>query len=258
MKNFEDDQEYYGDWEYTTNSQLGYVKRSPAMYWKMRNGAKIDGPALRFGSLVHTMILEPEKVTSNFVVFNPENRPEQDKGMTSKINKEWKRSLDLSCKDGSKYLMTMEQYELAQKLKRKLYDCPEVKNILDNCETEVPKTWLDFNTMSKCKGKADIVIDGGDMLVDIKTTGKDVKDFKRSAYNFAYNRQAAFYLDGFNAKEFVFIVIESNAPHQIGIFRCSEEFIESGRQEYIELLENKKKYCETAEEANNHIIHEEL
>ena len=179
MKNFEDDQEYYGDWEYTTNSQLGYVKRSPAMYWKMRNGAKIDGAALRFGSLVHTMILEPEKVTSNFVVFNPENRPEQDKGMTSKINKEWKRSLDLSCKDGSKYLMTMEQYELAQKLKRKLYDCPEVKSILDNCETEVPKTWLDFNTMSKCKGKADIVIDGGDMLVDIKTTGKDVKDFKK-------------------------------------------------------------------------------
>ena len=78
------------------------------------------------------------------------------------------------------------------------------------------------------------------------------------AYNFAYNRQAAFYLDGFNAKEFVFIVIESNAPHQIGIFRCSEDFIESGRQEYIELLEDKKRYCETAEEANNHIIHEEL
>jgi len=258
MKNFNNDSDYYGDWEYTTNSQLGYVKRSPSYYWKMRNGGKIDGPALRFGSLVHTLILEPEKYSENFVVFNPEDRPEKEKGMTSKMNKEWKKRLDLDCKEGRKYLMTMEQYELALKLKRKLNDCPEVKAILDNCETEVPKTWIDFNTMSKCKGKADIVIDGGDMLVDIKTTGKDVVDFKKSAYRYAYHRQAAFYLDGFNAKEFVFIVIESNAPHQIGIFRCSENFIDQGRQEYIELLEKKKKYCESAIEANNHVIHEEL
>jgi hypothetical protein len=258
MKNFNDDQEYYGDWEYTTNSQLGYVKRSPAYYWKMRNGAKIDGAALRFGSLVHTMILEPEKVSENFVVFDAEDRPEQAKGMTSKANKAWKLQLDLDCKEGRKYLMTVDQFELAQKLTKKLYDCPEVKAMLDNCETEVPKTWIDFNTMSKCKGKADIIIDGGDMIVDIKTTGKDVKDFRRSAYNFAYHRQAAFYLDGFNAKEFVFVVIESNAPHQIGIFRCSENFLEQGRQEYIELLEDKKKYCETVALANNHIIHEEL
>ena len=258
MKNFNDDEEYYGDWEYTTNSQLGYVKRSPAYYWKMRNGAKIDGAALRFGSLVHTMILEPEKVDANFAVFNPDDRPEQEKGMTSKINKEWKIQQDLDCKEGRKYLMTMEQYELAKRLKRKLYNCPEVKSILDNCETEVPKTWLDFSTMSKCKGKADIIIDNGATLVDIKTTGKDVKDFKRSAYNFAYHRQAAFYMDGFGAKNFVFIVIESNAPHQIGIFTCSDEFIERGRTEYIDLLEDKKRYCETQVKADNYIIHETI
>ena len=258
MVDLNNDEQYYGDWEYTTNSQLGYVKRSPSYYWKMRNGGKIDGPALRFGALVHTLILEPEKYQENFIVFNPDDRPEQDKGMTSKINKAWKLKMDEECRDGHKYLMTMDQYQLALKLKRKLYNCKEVKDILDNCVTEVPKTWIDFNTMSKCKGKADIVVDGGDMLVDIKTTGKDVADFRKSAYRYAYNRQAAFYMDGFGAKEFVFIVIESNAPHQIGIFRCSDTFIDSGRQEYIDLLEKKNKYCKSVVEANNHIIHDEL
>ena len=61
MDQFKSDEEYYGDWEYTTNSQLGYVKKSPAYYWKMRNGGKLDTPALRFGALVHTLILDPEK-----------------------------------------------------------------------------------------------------------------------------------------------------------------------------------------------------
>jgi len=258
MKNFQTDEEYYGDYEYVTNSQLGYVKRSPAYYWKMRNGGKIDSPALRFGALVHTLILEPEKYQENFVVFNAEDRPERDKSMASKINKAWKIDLERDCLEGRKYLMTMDQYNTALKLKSKLLSTPDVKKILDNCETEVPKCWLDFNTMTKCKGKADILVDGGDMIVDIKTTGKDVADFRKSAYRYAYNRQAAFYLDGFGAKEFVFIVIETNEPHQIGIFRCSEAFIDSGRQEYVELLEKKNKYCDTIVKANNHIIHEEL
>ena len=258
MKTFNTDEEYYGDYEYVTNSQLGYIKKSPAYYWKMRNGGSLDTPALRFGALVHTLILEPEKYQENFVVFNPDDRPEKDKGMTSKLNRAWKVKLEDECSSGRKYLMTMDQYNLAIKLRNKLFACKEVKAILDNCKTEVPKCWVDFNTMTKCKGKADIVVDDGDMLVDIKTTGKDVSDFKKSAYRYGYNRQAAFYLDGFNAKEFVFIVIETNAPHQIGIFRCSEMFLDSGRQEYIDLLEKKRLYCETQSEANKHIIHEEL
>ena len=258
MKTFNTDEEYYGDYEYVTNSQLGYVKKSPAYYWKMRNGGSLDTPALRFGALVHTLILEPEKYQENFVVFNPDDRPEKDKGMTSKLNRAWKVKIEDECSSGRKYLMTMDQYNLAIKLRNKLFACKEVNAILDNCKTEVPKCWVDFNTMTKCKGKADIVVDNGDMLVDIKTTGKDVSEFKKSAYRYGYNRQAAFYLDGFNAKEFVFIVIETNEPHQIGIFRCSEMFLDSGRQEYIDLLEKKRLYCETQSEANKHIIHEEL
>jgi hypothetical protein len=79
------------------------------------------------------------------------------------------------------------------------------------------------------------------MLVDLKTTSKPITDFRKSAYRYSYHRQAAFYLDGFGAKEFVFIVIETNEPHQIGIFRCSDNFIEQGREEYISLLEEFNK-----------------
>ncbi len=253
MKQFETDQEYYGDWEYITNSQLGYIKKGWEYYEMMKKGEKIDSPALRFGNLVHTLILEPKEYQNKFTVFNSEDRPEPSKTMSSKLNRAWKQKIDETCLERDKILLTMEQYQLGLNLRDKLMNVKEVKDILDNSKKEVAKCWLDFNTMVKCKGKADIVVDGGDMLVDIKTTSKPVTEFAKSAYRYNYHRQGAFYLDGFGAKEFMFVVIETQAPYQVGIFRCSENFIDQGRDEYIRLLEIYKE-----PKNNKNIIFDEL
>jgi len=247
MKTFKTDQEYYGDWEYTTNSQLGYIKKGWEYYDMMKRGGMIDSPALRFGNLVHTLILEPKEFQRKFVVINPEDRPEPNKSMASKLNKAWKIKME----EREGIVIGMDQYNLALNLRDKLSRIDEVKAILDNSEKEVPKCWIDFNTMRKCKGKADIVVDGGDMLVDIKTTSKPISEFRKSAYRYNYHRQAAFYLDGFGAKEFVFIVVETQEPYQVGIFRCTENFIDQGRQEYISLLE-------MLNQPKTKVIHEEL
>ena len=236
MKIFKTDQDYYGDWEYITNSQLGYLKKGREYYEMMKQGSGIDSPALRFGNLLHTLVLEPKEYQNKFIVFNPNDRPEPTKSMASKLNKAWKESLEH--RDG--IVINLEQYNKALYMRDKLNSNNEIKNILKNSSKEVPKCWIDFNTMQKCKGKADIVVEGGDMLVDIKTTSKPITDFRKSAYRYSYHRQAAFYLDGFGAKEFVFIVIETNEPYQIGIYRCSDHFIEQGREEYISLLEQFK------------------
>ena len=247
MKQFNTDEEYYGDWDYVTNSQLGYLNKGWEYYEMMKQGGKIDSPSLRFGNLVHTLILEPKLFQDKFIVINPDDRPEPSKSMASKLNKAWKAKMEE--RDG--IVINMDQYNLALNLRDKLLRLDEVKSILDNSEKEVAKCWVDFNTMQNCIGKADIVIDNGDMLVDIKTTSKPVSEFRKSAYRYNYHRQAAFYLDGFGAKEFMFIVIETQEPYQVGVFRCSENFIDQGRQEYISLIEmlNKPK---------NNILHEEL
>jgi hypothetical protein len=237
MKTFKTDQDYYNDWEYITNSQLGYLKKGREYYEMMKQGGKIDSPALRFGNLLHTLVLEPKTYQDKFVVFNPEDRPEPTKSMASKLNKAWKETVEN--RDG--IVVNLEQYNRALAMRDKLLRHKEITDILDNSTKEVAKSWIDFNTMINCKGKADIVVNGGDMLVDLKTTSKPITDFRKSAYRYSYHRQAAFYLDGFGAKEFVFIVIETNEPHQIGIFRCSDNFIEQGREEYISLLEEFNK-----------------
>lgn len=237
MKKFLTDDEYYGDWEYVTNSQLGYLKKGREYYEMMKLGSKIDSPALRFGNLLHTLVLEPKTYQDKFVVFNPEDRPEPAKSMASKLNKAWKETVE----NREGIVINLEQYNRALAMRDKLLRHKEITDILDNSTKEVANSWVDFNTMINCKGKADIVVNGGDMLVDLKTTSKPITEFRKSAYRYSYHRQAAFYLDGFNAKEFVFIVIETNAPHQIGIFRCSDNFIEQGREEYISLLDDLSK-----------------
>ena len=96
MKIFKTDQDYYGDWEYITNSQLGYLKRGREYYEMMKQGLSIDSPDLRFGNLLHTLVLEPKEYQNKFIVFNPDDRPEPTKSMASKLNKAWKESLEKS------------------------------------------------------------------------------------------------------------------------------------------------------------------
>jgi hypothetical protein len=250
MKKFLTDYEYYNDWDYITNSQLGYLKKGREYYEMMKQGGKIDSPPLRFGNLLHTLVLEPKEYQNKFIVFNPEDRPEPTKSMASKLNKAWKQSFE---ERNEGIVISLEQYNNALTMRDKLFKHKEITDILDNSDKEVANSWVDYNTMQNCKGKADIVVNGGDMLVDLKTTSKPITEFRKSAYRYSYHRQAAFYLDGFNAKEFMFIVIETNAPHQIGIFRCSEHFIDQGRDEYVSLLEEFGKPKKT-----NNLIYDEL
>ena len=51
----------------------------------------------------------------------------------------------------------------------------------------------------------------------------------------------------------MFVVIETQAPYQVGIFRCSESFIDQGREEYIRLLQLYKE-----PKTNKNIIFDEL
>ena len=118
---------------------------------------------------------------------------------------------------------------------------------------EVAMVWEDSLSSVRCKGKVDIL--NGNTIVDIKTTqDASFEAFRRSAYKYGYNRQAAFYLDGFGAKEFVFIVIEKKAPYNIGVYHCSDDFIESGRDEYSSLLMDYKKYFIDSDPNNYEIM----
>jgi hypothetical protein len=76
------------------------------------------------------------------------------------------------------------------------------------------------------KGKADIVNHDEKLIIDLKTTA-DITKFKYSASKYNYDSQAYIYSKLFGY-EMLFIAIDKNT-HQIGIFDCSPEFYERGK-----------------------------
>jgi len=84
------------------------------------------------------------------------------------------------------------------------------------------------------KGKADIINHNEKLVIDLKTTS-DIQKFKYSASKFNYDSQAYIYSKLFGY-EMVFIVIDKNT-HQLGIFDCSDEFYEKGKDKVQRAVE---------------------
>ena len=232
---FKTDEEYYADREYVTNSQLGYLNRSPQHLQMYYDGDGDNSPALDIGRLVHQYILEPEKVSENDIVCF-EGR---------KYGKKWD---DFKSKNSDKTILSTKDFQSINGMVGSFFKNDNVVDLIADGLKEVTNCWVDGDTFVKCKGKADVLNPNG--IVDIKTTANiDHHSFRNSCYKYGYNRQAAFYCDGFGVENFTFICVEKEAPYRIAVYECSPEFIESGRQEYKRLLQMYFEYF--VEQSNN-------
>ncbi len=229
-----------------SNSSLGYLYKSPA-YYKHRMDFPYDtkSPSLTMGSLVHCLTLEPENFKRDFWILKTQNRPEFTKGMTSKLNKEWKFEQELEHSEQD--LVTEDELRKAEAISRSLVrEAGSLINAAGN-KFETTKIWEKDGI--KMKGKVDI--DNPHFLADLKTSmTSNPHDWKRKAYwDFQYHRQAAIYLDGDSdgiytgEKEFYFIVVETTPPYLVSVHVVSPGLIAKGMVQYRELLK-KLKWCQ--------------
>tara|TARA_R110000744_G_scaffold18096_1_gene48720 strand:+ start:1620 stop:2399 length:780 start_codon:yes stop_codon:yes gene_type:complete len=230
---FGEDKEYYSDNEYVTNSMLGLLNKSPQHLLQYMQGAKQESKALDIGKAFHTMVLEPSKLDDDVVVF-------EGKARRGKV---WD---EFSLENSDKTIVSTSEWNMINNMSNVLFENKEAMSFINSSNHEVVEVWEDLNLGVSCKGKADMVInlyDNKKVLIDLKTTrDSSVEAFKRSAYNYGYDRQAAFYLDGFDADEFWFVVIEKESPYRVGIYQASEEFISRGRDKNLNLLKSYKEY----------------
>jgi len=225
IKNFDSDSIYYGDKNFITNSQLGKLAHSPAKLEHYRKYGQEDTNALLFGRAFHQNILEPEKYKEQVISYDGTRR-----------GKAWE---EFKSSNSDKTIITKGEERSLIKMRDKLYSIPRVVGLLSGGKSEIVSCWEDNDTGVYCKGKADYYKDenGRKILVDIKTTQDHTqRSFMGSCYKYGYDRQSAFYMDGFGADEFWFIVIEKTEPFDVGIYMCSDEFVEYGRSKYKELL----------------------
>lgn len=211
-----DDEFYYGHLgkHALSSSSLKTLLKSPKTYRNVIKYGSGDSPALRLGKLLHWMVLEPHKIDKLNIVE-----------ASSKNTKIYKEALE---KHEEVYLR--KEIEDSERLADALLRNEEVLRLLNKAEFEVPEVamleGLPF------RAKADILRE--DSIVDIKSTA-DLSTFRYSANKYGYDLQAYLYLRMFNKKECKFIVIDK-ASTDVGIFETSKEFIESGREKFLQAV----------------------
>jgi len=249
IKKLVDDSFYYSDYEFVTNSQLGLIKKDVRTYKMMR-----DYPELRketmpmiFGRAYHVAMLEPNEFNDKVLVFNSATR-------TTKGYKDFKAD-----NPKAPTIILQKEYDKIMYMQDVLFSHNEVKDLLQKeGEREIANAWKDEDTNVFCKGKADYR--NGTTLIDLKTTGDGSHwGFSNSCKKYGYDRQSAFYMDGFSCDEFVFITQEKERPYNVSIFYAGDEFIERGRQEYKYLLDIYRRFfIDNEEVVDDHLIMETL
>lgn len=215
------DQEYYGGIgkNYLSNSDIGTLLNNPKDFGKPRE----DNKAFMEGRYFHQLILEPEKA-KDVLYVDASTR-------NTKIYKDF-------CEDHNlPFCMLQKEVNEIQKLVgiingniaffEELYKAGN--------QYEVPAV-AEIQGMM-WKGKADIVTD--EMIIDLKTTS-DIDKFKWNAKKYNYDSQCYIYQMLFG-KPLVFYVIDKTTGI-LGVFRPTEEFIQSGEAKVGRAIEVFNKY----------------
>lgn len=213
------DDEYFA-LEALSASGAKLLRKSPLHYMADRQRKRVPTPDMIFGTVVHTLALEPEREA--FVV--------KRLNWASKEGKAEREQLEAS----GLPILSEADADRALAIHAALLWDDEVCALLNAADKEQPMIWEQHGV--RCKAKADAIAPG--LLIDLKTTiDAGPQEFQRSIANFGYYRQAAHYLDGYEAtkgeraKDFVFIAVESQAPHAVALYRLDAASIAAGRIE---------------------------
>ena len=201
------DEHYYGDFgkQYLSNSDISALLYNPLALGKESEAR----PAFLVGGYFHTAILEPNKL-KNFKIINSTTR-------NTKAYKEM---------SGGELCLLQHEVDKIELMTEKVMSNDICKSLIrvGNIEYEQPNIIELEGQM--WKGKADIVNHDEKLIIDLKTTA-DLSKFKSSAYRYNYDSQAYIYSKLFGY-EFLFIAIDKTT-NQIGLFDCSPDFYESGK-----------------------------
>jgi exodeoxyribonuclease VIII len=239
-----DDEWYYGDTMYVSNSMLKMLKSHGPEYVRLYLDGKIskDTTALHFGRALHMAVLEPEKFDEEYIYFDDSKLIEEIGGARPTATKKYKEAKEQFQLDNSdKTILSSHEWKQVCLMAEKLENNIQVKQLLEGTDKEV--VYQDTIDGIKVKCKVD-AIHARSYLPDLKTMSKTPHpaNVQKQIQAYDYDMQAALYCDITGASTFWIIAIEKSYPYTIGLYELSEETIEQGREKYQYWLNEWKKY----------------
>ena len=211
-------------------SSIKRLARSPLHYRHAVDGDDEDTDARKFGRCVHLAILEPAEYARSVVTWEGGRR----------FGKEW----DAFCAaNEGREILTVAERERVDGIRKAVAGAEWLSPFVTRGKPEVSMVWATEVVPGfaiPCKGRLDY--EAADALVDLKVTRNAAPGaFGRQCVDLQYLGQAAFYSDGYAAitgrrPPFVFVAVESQAPHCVAAYVVTEAQLAAGRAEYQRLL----------------------
>lgn len=251
-------------------SGLKEILRSPRHYkHKYLDGNQEASKALEFGRAFHALVLEPERINEE-VAVKPEKDDYPFALDTVDDMKKWlaDRSLPVtgtkpvlaqrileadpraqlwgsimdhfSAGSEGKSIIKKDEWTLAKDMAQEILNNAAARIVLTGKgHAEVSAFWTAGDGINGVPARArfDWLREDG-LIVDIKTTtDASPEGFGKHAYNYGYHMQAWWYMRAYEAatgkkpEGFVFIAVEKDAPHCVGVYVACPEMLELGQRD---------------------------
>lgn len=240
---------------YFSSSQLKDLLRSAAHFYShniAKEHEKESKATMDFGTLAHTLFLEPEQFANEFTILPADapKRPTETQLNAKKPSEKtvaaiaWWENFDAT--NQARILITEEQLAGANRIVENLhklsmydvmqkdYGMPEASFFFTDpvydLQLRVRPDWH----IAPCKRFPD------GLILDLKTT-TDARPhkFSRISGELCYDLSAAMYREGFqqvyqteNKPDFIYLVAENTAPFNVKQYKASEYFIACGENRY--------------------------
>ena len=228
LKKMDDDSFYYGylGQNALSSSSAKDLYKSPKTYFNKTKEVNSDAAPLREGRLIHTVVLEEEKLHNKYDFVSIGSR------RTKKFE-----AAQFEAKSKGKEVMLTSELNKANELCNAIRFNSHANELFTGGTAETPAIGELFGL--PFRGKADYLKDGH--LVDLKTTAKLDGWEKTAKYQWHYDMQGWIYCELFGVTKFTFVVIEKGTG-DIGIFELSDETRELGGNKVKQCVNTYKEY----------------
>lgn len=231
--------EYHACPEFSS-SQLKDILRSSAHFHSnniLKENERETKKHLDFGTLAHTLFLEPEQFENEFVIgpkFDRRTKAGKEEAAAWEAANQGKIIIDEDMLQGAKRIANNLRGLSSYQLMQDHYGMAEASIFFTD-----PVYGLNLRIRPDYHIVPCEAFPNG-LQFDVKTT-TDARPFKfmRSCADFGYDISAAMYREGFQQHygtaekpEFIFLVAESSAPFNVKHYRASDLFLSIGERRY--------------------------
>ena len=206
----------------SSGAKLLLADGGPRKFDYARKNGSLPTKAQRLGTVIHALTLGTQ--TGDLAVLDFENRTRTKAYIAAE-----KEALE-----AGKQVILRKEWDQATTMASAVLSHPVAAGLLKGADPEVSMFWRDPEFGIWLRGRADALnLDGFGMpvIADLKSSKDASKDaFAKSVHEYGYFRQDPWYREGWAAHlacewhevDFVFIVVESDPPHDIAIYRVSD------------------------------------